>query len=384
MFGKPGSPTSENADIERRLLLQLLDCCLPDAIYFKDSRRRYIRLNEAECRVLGIATPQEVIGKTADRLVSSKRARAWRREESEVLVTGEPLIDRVEEAVQEDGSVRWLSATKVPVRNHDGAITGLFGITRDITDRRVDEHLTQQFVSTISHELRTPVTSIIGSLALVTRGAAGALPDPAARLLKIASANCQRLVHLINDILDLEKVETGMMVFDLKPVDVRALIEQEIAVIQSYADAYGVGVRLDPSSAQGKALADPERLAQVVSNLLSNAVKFSPRGEEVVVGCEVRQGMVRISVRDHGVGIPDDLKDRVFEKFVQVSGKASQKGGTGLGLSIVKQIVERLKGQVGFEPAPGGGTVFVVTLPSWDEGQEAALVGQRMTGSDRH
>jgi signal transduction histidine kinase len=125
-------------------------------------------------------------------------------------------------------------------------------------------------------------------------------------------------------------------------------------------------------------------LAQVVSNLLSNAVKFSPRGGEVVVGIEVRQATIRISVRDHGVGIPDEFKDRVFDKFVQVSGKeARQKGGTGLGLSIVKQIVERLKGQVSFEPAPGGGTVFLVTLPCCDEEQEAGSDGQRKTGSGR-
>ncbi len=355
------------APAEAQLLSQLMACGFPEAICFKDLRRRYISLNEAGCRLLGAAAPQDVIGKTADRFVSSKRARRWRQEDAEVLVTGAPLINRVEGVEIEDGKTRWFCATKVPLRNHDGDVIGLVGITRDITEQKLEEHLKEQFVADVSHELRTPVTSIMGSLALVASGAAGPLPQPAMRLLEIARTNGQRLGHLINDILDLEKVETGMMAFDLKRVKVRPLVEQEIAAMQSFAQPYGVSLRLDPSAASGTVSADPRRLAQVVSNLLSNAVKFSPPGQEVVVGIEDRKGTIRICVRDHGPGIPEAFRHRIFDKFVQVNRKELRhKGGTGLGLAIVKQIVEGMKGEVSFETAPGEGTAFYVALPSCD------------------
>jgi PAS domain S-box-containing protein len=366
------STIAENEFPAAELLFQLLSCSLPDAICFKDVRRRYICLNDVEGRFLGVAAPQSLFGKTADRLLTAKRARLWRQEEAEVLVTGMPLIDRVEKIEHQDGTVQWLSATKTPIRNPQGNVVGLVAITRDITNYKLVEQLKDQFVSTISHELRTPVTSILGSLALVASGAAGSMPEPTRGLLEIARTNSQRLLHLINDILDLEKIETGMMVFDLERVDVRRLVEHEIASIHSFAEPYGVTVRLDPLAATGAVLADPRRLAQVVSNLLSNAVKFSPSGEEVVVGIENHPGRIRICVRDHGPGIPEALRHRIFDKFVQVKRTQARQKGSGLGLSIVKEIVERMKGVVDFEPAPGGGTVFYVTFPCCDEATMAS------------
>jgi PAS domain S-box-containing protein len=359
---------AESETIEARVLSQLLLCRLPDAVAFKDARRRYLCLNEAECALLGVASPQDAVGKTADRLLTARRARLWRREETQVLVTGVPLIDRLETVELEDGTTKWLSSTKSPVRNAQGGIIGLVGITRDVTNQKHEELQKNQLVATISHELRTPVTSIMGALGVFPR-VAGPLPEPAVRLLDVARMNGERLLHLINDILDFEKIESGLMKFDLKRVDVRALVEHEIAAIQSFAEPFGVSVRLDPNSCSAELSADPGRLAQVVSNLLSNAVKYSPAGQNVVVGIEDCQGNVRIWVRDHGSGIPAAFRRRIFDKFVQADRKeAHRKGGTGLGLAIVKQIVERMKGDVGFEPAPGGGTIFYVTLPSCEAG----------------
>lgn len=343
----------------------LLHSDVPDAIFFKDVRRRYIRLNQAECRILGVTDPADVIGRSADHLLSGKRARMWRQEELDVIVTGVPLIDRVEKVAQPDGTTQWLSATKVPMRDETGAIVGLIGITRDITQHKLDEDHREQFISTVSHELRTPATSILGSLSLVSGGAAGTLPDPAVRLLKIANSNCERLVRIINDLLDLQKMELGMMVFDMKPVEVGALLEGEVESIQSFASPYGVTVELVRNDGQAMVRADGERLAQAVSNLLSNAVKFSPRGATVSVGCDTQDREVRIWVRDCGRGIPEAFKARIFDKFVQVGGETQNaRAGTGLGLSVVKQIVERLHGAVGFEAAPCGGTTFWITLPS--------------------
>lgn len=238
---------------------------------------------------------------------------------------------------------------------------------RDITKRKRHERMKDEFVATVSHELRTPMTSIAGSLGLLAGGAAGQLPDPAKRLLAIAHNNSQRLVRLINDILDIEKIESGKVVFALQPVELKALTEQAIEANKGFAESFGVTVRLDPASAEAIVRVDPDRMTQVIINLLSNAVKFSPRGQEVLVAVENKGTTTRATVRDHGPGVPEDYRDRIFEKFVQVDASdARQKGGTGLGLSIVKQIMLRLGGEVGLEPAPSGGSIFYVELPCWD------------------
>jgi PAS domain S-box-containing protein len=247
----------------------------------------------------------------------------------------------------------------------NGAVLTL-GSVFDISERLRIEGLKDEFVATVSHELRTPLTSIAGALSLLVNDSSGTLPARAMRLLTIAHGNSQRLVRLVNSILDMEKIESGKVVFVLKRVEVRSLVERAIEANRSYADGYGVRIRLDAASAAGDMRGDPDWLLQVVTNLLSNAVKFSPPGEEVVVAIENRNRTIRISVRDHGHGVPEDFKPRIFEKFAQADASdARQQGGTGLGLSIVKQIVTRLGGEVGFDDAPGGGAIFHVELPEF-------------------
>lgn len=258
----------------------------------------------------------------------------------------------------------------------------------DISEDKRNERIKDEFVSTVSHELRTPLTSVTASLALLSAGRAGEMSESASRLVAIAHSNSQRLVRLINDILDIEKFDSGKMVFNFTQVNARAVVEQAIETSQAYADELGVKVRLDPDSVPGEVRADADRLAQVITNLLSNAIKFSPRGEEVVVALAERMNSVRITVRDHGPGIPEDFKNRVFEKFAQADcSDTRQKGGTGLGLSIVKQIVDRLDGVVGFESASGQGTLFFVEIPRWrsslaDRSEDAAPANQIMLCED--
>jgi PAS domain S-box-containing protein len=241
-------------------------------------------------------------------------------------------------------------------------------VIRDISVRRQTERLKDEFVATVSHELRTPLTSISGSLALLAGQWASKLPESAARLLTIAHTNSQRLARLLNDILDIEKLEAGRVVFNLSKVAVRSLVENAIEDNRGFAGSYGVQVRLDAASVDLDVNADPDRLAQVVTNLLSNAIKFSPADGEVLVAVESNAGHVRVTVRDHGPGVPDEFKPHIFEKFAQADAtNTRQKGGTGLGLSIVKQIVERLGGEIGFDDAPGGGAVFYAELPAWDD-----------------
>jgi signal transduction histidine kinase len=244
---------------------------------------------------------------------------------------------------------------------------GLLRALRYAVERKRLERLKDEFVSTVSHELRTPLTSIAGSLGLLMGNAVGKLPDAAVRLLAIAHTNSQRLVRLVNDILDIEKMESGQIVFKFGRVEVRSLIGQAIEANRGFAEGSGVRIRLEDASAVCDVRADPDRLAQVVTNLLSNAIKFSPVDNEVVVAIESGTDVVRISVRDHGPGISADFKPYIFERFAQADAtNARQKGGTGLGLSIVKEIVDRLGGDVGFADAPRGGAIFHVELPCWE------------------
>ncbi len=244
---------------------------------------------------------------------------------------------------------------------------GLLRALRYANERKRLERLKDEFVATVSHELRTPLTSISGSIGLLMNGADGNLSEPVARLLAIAHRNTQRLLRLVSDILDVQKMGSGQVAFNFRPVEVRSLVAHAIEANRGSAEDCGVRIRLEDAGAVGDVRADSDRLTQVITNLLSNAIKFSPAGNEVVVAIEKGIDVVRISVRDSGPGVPVDFKPHIFERFAQADATdARQKGGTGLGLSIVKQIVDRLGGEVGFADAPGGGTIFHVDLPRWE------------------
>lgn len=241
-------------------------------------------------------------------------------------------------------------------------------IFRDITKRKEVDRLKSEFVSTVSHELRTPLTSIKGSLGLISSGALGMMPAPVKPLLEVAGRNCDRLVRLINDLLDIEKMSAGKMDFRLKPMDVMPVIEQALEANRSYAAQSGVTLILKNRVSGAKVAADHDRIMQVMANLLSNAAKFSPAGSEVEVNVTKDAGVVRVSVADHGPGIPDEFRSRIFQKFAQAdSSDTRQKGGTGLGLSITKAIVEHHAGNIDFESAAGAGTTFTFTLPEYRE-----------------
>jgi signal transduction histidine kinase len=305
----------------------------------------------------------------AEGLVAIRRARAAAPGVPLVVLTGMDDEALAAQSLQE-GAQDYLIKGQIESR-------GLLRALRYATERQRLERLKHEFVSTVSHELRTPLTSINGSLGLLMGKMAGALPESAVRLLAIAHSNSQRLVRLVNDILDIEKLESGRVVFDLKRVAVPLLVEQAVDAIRIFADGQGISIRVEAAGAGVEVRADADRLAQVVTNLLSNAVKFSPRDNEVVVAIGEELEFVRISVRDHGPGIAADFRSRVFERFAQADATdARRKGGTGLGLSIVKQIVDRLGGRVGFVDAPGGGAIFHVELPIWGGSADTARDNQ--------
>ena len=239
------------------------------------------------------------------------------------------------------------------------------GILRDISERRRIERMKSEFISTVSHELRTPLTSIRGALGLVHDGVAGEVDATARQMIQIAYNNSERLVTLINDLLDMEKIEAGKMSFEMQPIALKALLERAVTDNMGYASTYDVRFNIEGTVPEVEINADHDRMLQVMANLLSNAAKFSPRGETVSVSAKLRQGdQVRVSVEDRGPGVPDEFHDRIFGKFSQAdSSDTRQKEGTGLGLSISKAIVESHGGKIAFSTTQGKGTVFFLDLP---------------------
>ena len=226
------------------------------------------------------------------------------------------------------------------------------------------EKMKGEFVATVSHELRTPLTSIKGSLSLLASDRFGVLPEKAKTMIEIAHTNSNRLVRLINDILDIEKIKAGQMSFAIQTVAVSALLQEAARANASYAEQFGVGIRLACVADDLTIKADPHRVAQALTNLISNAVKNSPKGSAVTLSAKPREGFVRISVADKGHGIPKEFQEQVFTRFAQAdSSGARRKGGTGLGLCITKAIAEALGGEIGYRTAEGKGTTFFVDLP---------------------
>jgi signal transduction histidine kinase len=228
---------------------------------------------------------------------------------------------------------------------------------------REGERMKDEFLSIVGHELRTPLTSIRGSLGLLEAGVLGELPQDAANMVSVAVVNADRLVRLIGDILDIERMAAGGLLLEPVPTRADELVSQSIQVLQASADAAGVTLRAEAIAPIG-VMADPDRIVQVLVNLLGNAVKFAPRGSVVGVGMERGHRCAVFSVRDAGRGIPADRLEGIFERFRQVDASdAREKGGAGLGLPIARGIVVRHGGRIWAESGEGRGSVFRFTLP---------------------
>lgn len=248
-------------------------------------------------------------------------------------------------------------------RDPQGMAQRISGTLMDLTERKRVEQMKNDFVSTVSHELRTPLTSISGALGLIVGGALGSAPPTMQQMLEIAYRNSLRLGHLINDLLDMEKIAAGKMSFELREHSLGDLLEESLASNQALCEQHGVCCTLEHPT-DVLVWVDGLRLQQVLGNFLSNAVKFTPEGGEIRLHSSLHGTKVRISVTDQGPGIPEAFRSRVFEKFAQADASDSrQKSGTGLGLAITKELIERMGGTVGFDCVPGQGTTFWCELP---------------------
>ena len=258
----------------------------------------------------------------------------------------------------------YFSAQLVPREDAQGRTLGFYLLITDITALKEVDRMKSEFVSTVSHELRTPLTSIRGSLGLIAAGVTGALPDKARQLVAIAVENCERLVRLVNDILDTERMASGKMEMKFEVIELGKLVERSIVANEGFAATHGARVRCDAGQPPLLVRVDQDRLVQVVINLLSNACKFSAPGGQVDVAIIRRDKWARLSVSDNGPGVPVNFRAQLFERFARSdSSDARRAGGTGLGLSICRGIVERFGGRIAFEERAGGGSTFYFEIP---------------------
>ncbi len=363
VFGKQRRDARELLEVAARL--SAMDEASPLGTFVTDSHGRVLHVNQEWRRITGHSAESAKPVLWSEGLHPEDRERAlgkWRE-----FVEHAGLFAVECRFVRGDGSLLWVSCKAAPMRS-GRKLLGYVGTLDDISERKKVERMKNEFVSTVSHELRTPLTSIMGSLGLVAGGAGGGLPSKTRALVEIARNNSERLVRLINDILDLEKIEAGQMRLELESRELAPLVEQAVAANRSYAEQFGVSFAVDLQCPGARARVDADRLTQVMTNLMANAAKFSPRGGTVELRLVRSHGSLRFSVTDRGAGIPESFRDKVFSKFSQAdSSDARRKGGTGLGLSISKAMIEAMGGTIGFETREGAGTTFHFDLPEWVE-----------------
>ncbi len=323
-----------------------------------------VNVNPALCAITGYEA-DELVGTSLHALLGPEHAA--RIEENKVrfgaLLGGEtPSFEFERPFTTKAGQSIWLAVTVSVMRDEQGEPFELVAVVQDITSRKDAERVKDEFVSVTSHELRTPLTSIRGALGLLAGGVVGDLPDSAQRMLDIAVQSTDRLIRLVNDILDLERIASGTLALALQTCEAGGLVSRAIEEIRGAADASEVEVRA--GSVDGRVRADPDRVIQTLTNLVGNATTGRPRSATVEVRATVDGGYVRFTVDDRGPGIPANQLETVFERFRQVDASDSRaKEGTGLGLAICRTIVEQHGGRIWAENVPGSGARFSFTLP---------------------
>jgi PAS domain S-box-containing protein len=335
----------------------------PIAVLEVDGAGTIHEVNHAAELLFGYAA-SELIGGDVKRLVLPKYHADFERDWQKLVSTREPIAGLKVKNPRRDGLAIVCEWTVTPLVNPEGTLISIIAQGRDITAQLEAERLKKEFTSTLSHELRTPLTSIIGSLQLINAGVLGEVPKDVTELTDVAERNGQRLLDLINDILDIEKIESGKLTLAPEVIRVDELVREAVVLNKGFGDRFKVRFEARGELSDAEVNADRKRLLQVMTNLLSNAAKFSPEGDVVEITTEPREGRLRVGVHDRGTGIPEGFRSRIFGRFNQADSTTSrQKGGTGLGLAICKRLIEMMQGQIGFEDRPGGGTTFWFELP---------------------
>jgi PAS domain S-box-containing protein len=376
--------TARQATDSRSRLEAVLDAATEVGIIGMDLHG-YITVFNAGAEALLRYTAEEVRGRPADmfhlRSELDVRAAELRDIFSKPINPRDALLELARQGTFDEREWTFIRKDGVPVkvrmvvtaaRDEHGMLTGFVSVSKDVTDlmrsfaaQRELDRAKREFVSTVSHELRTPLTSIRGSLGLLAAGIVGELPPEARRLVDIAERNSTRLIALINDILDFERLEHGKLDLRLEHQTIESVLRRSAEVVKTLADQHEIEIRIDDG--EHVVPIDADRITQVGINLLSNAIKFSPPRSIVTVSVhEASSGFIETRVVDRGRGIPLDAQERIFERFQQVDASDNrEKGGTGLGLAIARAIIESHDGVLGVTSAgEGSGSTFWFQLPS--------------------
>ncbi len=357
----------ESAERNRTILDSTID-----AMAIVNPAGRIETINRAASTLLGYA-PGELVGRHVTEIVR-------------LPDTGVPLRDRVklvdgelQEPYRSDRILLHRDGHEVSVDFALGVIDLPDGIylvvsARDVTERKRLERMKDALMSTVSHELRTPLTSVVGALGLLRAGSAGAIPEAAARLVEIAENNSRRLIRLINDMLDIDRIRSGTLQLARSPIDLRAVVDRAQVGSQGLAAVESVQIVCDLPTGEIPILGDADRLLQVITNLVSNAVRATPTGGvvRITLGPDEANGKAIVSVEDEGPGVPTAFRDRIFGRFERADGE--QGIGTGLGLAISREIIARHYGRIWFEDRPGGGSRFAFAVDL--QGKESTVAEQ--------
>jgi len=354
---------------QRELILESVG----DGIYGIDLEGRLTFINQAGANALGY-TPEQLTGRDLHEVIHHSHADGTPYSKStdpilQALRRCESIRMRDEVFWRHDGSAFPVEYSANPLLE-DGRISGMVVAFQDISERRRLDRMKDEFISTVSHELRTPLTSLRASLGLISSGTLDKRPEKQRQMLDLAIGNTDRLIRLVNDILDFEKVEKGKLAFDRQPVEAIDLLRRAADVAYNAANQLHISVRVEAPPVQ--ALADEERILQVLNELVVNAIKFSPPNTMIRLSAEPRNVTadgpeeVCFTVEDQGRGIAPEKLDRIFERFQQGDASDSRAlGGTGLGLALCRSIVEQHGGRIWAESTPGKGSRFHFTLPAY-------------------
>lgn len=332
-------------------------------IWSIDREGKVLFSNEGVHEILGYS-PEQIVGNSIYLFVENGQKEEWEDEFRLLASKRKGWVGRLYPWKHKSGEIRWLESNAEPILDNQKELVGYRGADRDVTSQKELDEVKKEFISTISHELRTPLTSILGALGLILGKSKEELSEKTIHLMTIAYTSSERLIRLVNTILDIEKMEVGKFQLNLQLVDIDDIVKEAVVGDKFYSEKYKVSLRINKLSGGLKVMVDRDRILQVISNLLSNACKFSSDGEEVLISVEELEKTVRVSIQDFGAGIPDKFKPFLFQKFAQYSSSMLKSiGGSGLGLVISKNIIEGHKGTIGFTSQEGEGSTFYFDLP---------------------
>ncbi len=363
---------------EKDLLQSLMDN-VPDYIFFKDTGSRYIRINEALRKEMGLRSSDEIVGKTDADFFSPEMTDLFHNTDHDIFENGNASVNQIVETTFKNGRTLWLSTTKMPIRNDKNEIIGLVGISRDVTVQemtRQSYRLAKEkaeeankakslFLANMSHEIRTPMNGVIGMADILKRTN---LDDVQREYLDIIMKSGQTLLSIINDILDFSKIESGKMELENIPVSIRNIVE-EVADIQVFhANEKSIDlITFVDAGIPDFVYGDYVRLKQVITNLVNNAIKFTSKGEVYIsvehAGQSGNLHDLQFKVIDTGIGIPKEHQEKLFSSFTQVDNSTTRKyGGTGLGLAISQRLISAMGSEIVLRSEEGNGSEFSFVL----------------------